>query len=45
VVQRSDFLLEGVIELRGYPGTMAHPAGFIEWHVFEYDGRRFLGHR
>ncbi len=39
VVQRLDFLLEGVIELGVHAGPSAHTAGFVDWDIFKLEGR------
>jgi hypothetical protein len=33
-----------VIKLRVHPGSAAYPAGFVERHIFEFDGGGSLGH-
>ena len=36
-VERLNFFLEGVIQLRVHPGAAAHAAGFVYGHVFELE--------
>jgi hypothetical protein len=45
VVERLDFFLEGLIELRIHPGAAADATGFLYRNVFELDGWWVLGHR
>jgi hypothetical protein len=44
IVQRLNFFLEGVVELRVHPGAAAHTAGFLKRDVFELNARGLFGH-
>jgi hypothetical protein len=44
VIERLDFFLDGLVELRIHPGPTAYAAGFVYWDIFELDGWRLLGH-